>query len=196
MPNCSIATEGCTWIKGFSATSSVTVTTQAQAAQGCTATNAALPLAGQPAVAQGRCVQPPSEQTISAGATHCCHTAGWHQPTADLHAQHEDIMCNMTPRMQSTMYFGSFKHWPQKHYCCRGGGCAALPVSMLPSCLLCSPSSCRMHNMATFVLPAPVGAQTSMFSLLYRAQSDTRLWTRFRLVMPATTAETFSHVQH
>lgn len=32
-----------------------------------------------------------------------------------------------------------------------------------------------MHSMATLVLPAPVGAHTSMFSALYSAASHTRL---------------------
>ena len=38
--------------------------------------------------------------------------------------------------------------------------------------------------MEQFVLPAPVGAQISRFSAVKRAVSQTRLWMRFRLVMP------------
>ena len=38
--------------------------------------------------------------------------------------------------------------------------------------------------MATLVLPAPVGAQMSMFSPLNSAESHTALWMRFSEVMP------------
>ena len=36
--------------------------------------------------------------------------------------------------------------------------------------------------MAMFVLPAPVGAQTSKFSLLVKAVGKMRLWMRFRVL--------------
>jgi hypothetical protein len=39
---------------------------------------------------------------------------------------------------------------------------------------ICSPMVCMMQSMATLVLPAPVGAHTSMFSAEYRAAGHTR----------------------
>jgi hypothetical protein len=42
---------------------------------------------------------------------------------------------------------------------------------------LYKPSWCKIHSMATLVFPDPVGAHTSMFSLLYSAHSLTRLCT-------------------
>ena len=37
------------------------------------------------------------------------------------------------------------------------------PAAAVPRPHLCRPISCRMVSMATLVLPAPVGAHTSMF---------------------------------
>mmetsp|Transcript_30308 Transcript_30308/g.77306 ORF Transcript_30308/g.77306 Transcript_30308/m.77306 type:complete len:475 (-) Transcript_30308:735-2159(-) len=59
------------------------------------------------------------------------------------------------------------------------------PVSIDPSSRRCRPSVCMMVSMATLVLPAPVGAHTSMFSWLYSADSLTRDCTRFSSFMPA-----------
>ena len=41
-------------------------------------------------------------------------------------------------------------------------------------------TSCSTAIMAMLVLPAPVGAQTSRFSLLVKAVGKMRLWMRFR----------------
>ncbi len=52
---------------------------------------------------------------------------------------------------------------------------------MLPSWRRWSAIWCSMVSRATLVLPAPVGAHSSMFSAVFRAVSQTRLWMRFRL---------------
>lgn len=48
----------------------------------------------------------------------------------------------------------------------------------------CSLTWCKIHSMATLVLPAPVGAHMSKFSLVVNAMSYTALWMRFRDFMP------------
>jgi hypothetical protein len=58
--------------------------------------------------------------------------------------------------------------------------CSALVILDLPSTCsatatyMLSPIVCMMQSMATLVLPAPVGAHTSMFSAEYRAAGHTR----------------------
>mmetsp|Transcript_3063 Transcript_3063/g.12241 ORF Transcript_3063/g.12241 Transcript_3063/m.12241 type:complete len:309 (-) Transcript_3063:721-1647(-) len=54
-----------------------------------------------------------------------------------------------------------------------------------PSGRRCEPISCRIVSIATFVLPAPVGAHSSMFSGDSIAVSYTWLCTRFRVFIPA-----------
>mmetsp|Transcript_35800 Transcript_35800/g.83556 ORF Transcript_35800/g.83556 Transcript_35800/m.83556 type:complete len:341 (-) Transcript_35800:1036-2058(-) len=57
-----------------------------------------------------------------------------------------------------------------------------------PSALRLAPSSCSIVSIATFVLPAPVGAQRSMFSLDSKAQGKTRDCTRLSVRMPLKAA--------
>mmetsp|Transcript_52493 Transcript_52493/g.128283 ORF Transcript_52493/g.128283 Transcript_52493/m.128283 type:complete len:311 (-) Transcript_52493:1017-1949(-) len=51
--------------------------------------------------------------------------------------------------------------------------------SIVPSSWRCRPISCSMVSSATLVLPAPVGAHTSMFSLPNSAVWQTLVWMRF-----------------
>ena len=48
----------------------------------------------------------------------------------------------------------------------------------------CLPTSWRIVNMAQLVLPAPVGAQISMFSLVRKAVWKMADWMRLSLLMP------------
>mmetsp|Transcript_23096 Transcript_23096/g.68646 ORF Transcript_23096/g.68646 Transcript_23096/m.68646 type:complete len:208 (+) Transcript_23096:4817-5440(+) len=59
-----------------------------------------------------------------------------------------------------------------------------LALSMEPSGRRCSPSWCMMVSTATLVLPAPVGAQMSMFSPEKSAASHTADCTRLSVSMP------------
>mmetsp|Transcript_18071 Transcript_18071/g.39512 ORF Transcript_18071/g.39512 Transcript_18071/m.39512 type:complete len:341 (-) Transcript_18071:1047-2069(-) len=60
-----------------------------------------------------------------------------------------------------------------------------LEKSNVPSAWRCSPTSCMTVSMATLVLPAPVGAHTSMLSGANIAVSYTRLWMRLSCFMPS-----------
>lgn len=56
---------------------------------------------------------------------------------------------------------------------------------MVPSRLMCLPTSLKMVNNATLVLPAPVGAHSNRFSSVLSAVLLSRLWILFKVSYPS-----------